>query len=61
MPPLDGSHVLFALLPPGNRQLFYTLAQFGTPLIFLIVFLAPQIIRVPTTWVMETLMQVFLF
>ena len=58
VPPLDGSHVLFALLPE-NRQLYYTLAQFGTPIIFLIVFLAPQIIRTPTDWVMATLVQVF--
>ena len=58
VPPLDGSHVLFALLPE-NRQLYYTLSQFGTPVIFLIVFLAPQIIRVPTDWVMATLVQVF--
>lgn len=60
VPPLDGSHVLFALLPAGNRQVYFMLAQFGTPLLFLIVFLAPQIIRVPTTWVMNTLMQVLL-
>jgi Zn-dependent protease len=60
IPPLDGSHVLFALLPPGNRQIYFTLAQFGTPLVFLIVFLAPQIIRVPTSWVMETLVRVLL-
>jgi Zn-dependent protease len=59
VPPLDGSHVLFALLPAGNRQLYFTLSQFGMPLIFLIVFLAPGIIRVPTEWVMTTLYQIF--
>jgi len=59
VPPLDGSHVLFALLP-GDRRLYYTLSQFGMPIVFLIVFLAPQVIRVPTEWVMSTLVQVFL-
>jgi Zn-dependent protease len=59
VPPLDGSHVLFALLP-GDRRFYYAMAQFGTPLLFLIVFLAPQIIRVPTNWVMETLLTVLL-
>ena len=55
IPPLDGSHVLFALLPPGAQQAAYGLMQYGTLLLFGIVFLAPQVIMGPTSAVMQFL------
>lgn len=55
IPPLDGSHVLFALLPAGGQRAFYGLMQYGTLILFAVVFLAPQIISVPTQVVMGIL------
>jgi Zn-dependent protease len=55
IPPLDGSHVLFALLPSSSQRAFYGLMQYGTLVLFAVVFLAPQIISVPTQFVMSIL------
>jgi len=55
IPPLDGSHVLFALLPAGSQRAVYGLMQYGTMILFAVVFLAPQVIRVPTALVMNLL------
>ena len=55
IPPLDGSHVLFALLPAGARSAYYGLAQYGTLLLFAVIFLAPQLISVPTEMIMDLL------
>ena len=55
VPPLDGSHVLFALLPGDNYRLQMQLSQYGFFALLAIVWLAPQIIRVPTALIMETL------
>jgi Zn-dependent protease len=48
IPPLDGSHVLLALLPSGAQRAFYSVTQYGTLILFAVIFLAPQIIRAPT-------------
>lgn len=47
IPPLDGSHVLFALLPGDNYRLQMQLSQYGFLILMLVIFLAPDIIRVP--------------
>lgn len=47
IPPLDGSHVLFALLPGDNFRLQMQLSQYGFLILMLVIFLAPSIIRVP--------------
>ena len=60
VPPLDGSHVLFALLPGDTWRLRAQLAQFGMLIVFAIVFMLPQVIRVPTDAIMSTLESVFL-
>lgn len=60
IPPLDGSHVLFAFLPGNNYRLFAQLSQFGFLIIFLIVFLAPGLVRVPTNAIMNAMASVFL-
>jgi Zn-dependent protease len=57
IPPLDGSHVLFALLPSGAQRAFYGITQYGTLLLFAVIFLAPQVIRGPTALVMSMLEQ----
>lgn len=47
VPPLDGSHVLFALLPGNTYKLQMQLARYGFALLFVIIFLAPQLIIGP--------------
>jgi Zn-dependent protease len=55
IPPLDGSHVLFALLPAGAQRAFYGLMQYGTLLMFAVIFFAPRLIRTPTNLILESL------
>jgi Zn-dependent protease len=47
IPPLDGSHILFALLPGDTYRLRMMLSQYGFLLLFLVIFLMPGIIRTP--------------
>ncbi len=47
IPPLDGSHVLFALLPGDNLQLQMQLSRYGFLLLMAVIFLAPAVIRGP--------------
>lgn len=55
IPPLDGSHVLFAVLPDSAQRLYHGLAQYGTLMLFAVIFLAPQFITGPTNLVMNFL------
>lgn len=48
VPPLDGSHILFALLPNSAYQLRGVLGQYGILFLFAIIFFVPAIIQVPT-------------
>lgn len=59
IPPLDGSHVLFALLPGDNWQLRAQLSQYGMIVVFAVAFIFPQVIRVPTFYVMSVLASLF--
>jgi Zn-dependent protease len=52
IPPLDGSHILFALLPGNTYQLRVMLSQYGFMLLFAVMFLMPGLIRVPAQWVL---------
>lgn len=45
VPPLDGSHILFALLPPQFSQIAYMLRQYGILLILFVVWFMPNLIR----------------
>lgn len=38
IPPLDGSKILAGILP-GRQQWLYTLEQYGTPILFILIFL----------------------
>jgi Zn-dependent protease len=58
IPPLDGSHVLFAVLPDAAQRSMYGLMQYGTLILFAVVFLAPQVITVPTNAVLTMLANV---
>lgn len=55
IPPLDGSHVLFALLPGDTRRIQFYLMQYGMLILFAVIFFAPALIRVPTNMVMGLL------
>jgi Zn-dependent protease len=55
IPPLDGSHVLFALLPGDHWQLRAQLSQYGFLILLVVIWAAPQIIRVPALYITQTL------
>jgi len=55
IPPLDGSHVLFALLPGDTRRIQFFLMQYGMLIVFAVVFIAPGLIRGPTALIMNLL------
>lgn len=58
IPPLDGSHVLFALLPGSVQRFRWQLQQYGMLILLLLVYAAPGLIRGPasaiTTWMLQT-------
>lgn len=47
IPPLDGSHVLFALLPGDNSSLQWQLRQYGFLILFAVILLLPGLIQGP--------------
>lgn len=55
VPPLDGSHVLFALLPDSAYQLRVQLSRYGMLALLLVIFLASSIILVPTQAILRFL------
>lgn len=55
VPPLDGSHVLFALWPNINYQVRGILNQYGFLILFGLIFFAGWLIRVPVELVWRTL------
>ena len=59
IPPLDGSHVLFALLPGDTFSLQMTLRQYGFIMLLAVIFFLPQVIQVPTQVIMRGLFSVF--
>ncbi|MCB0139077.1 MAG: site-2 protease family protein [Caldilineaceae bacterium] len=60
VPPLDGSHVLFALLPDNAFQMRMMLAQYGMLILFAIIFFAPSVIQAPTSWILNAMVNLFL-
>ncbi len=60
IPPLDGSHILFALLPGNTRELQAFLSQYGLFLLILFIFLGSPILVGITTAVMGWLYGVLL-
>jgi Zn-dependent protease len=56
IPPLDGSHVLFALLPGDTFTLQMQLSRYGFLILMLVIFLAPGLIRVPAAAILQMLL-----
>ena len=59
VPPLDGSHVLFAFFPGDTFRLRAQLAQYGMLIIFAVIFFVPGLIQVPTMIIMNVLTSIF--
>lgn len=57
LPPLDGSHVVYHLLPGGLGDAYRSLGRFGMPILFALVFLAPDLLRT-LLWPVEALQDV---
>jgi Zn-dependent protease len=55
IPPLDGSHILFALLPGDHYRLQMQLSQYGFLILVAIVFVVPELISAPTSLIVNTL------
>jgi len=56
IPPLDGSHILFALLPGDNYRLHMQLSQYGFLILLAVIFLAPGVVRLPTDLIVRALL-----
>jgi Zn-dependent protease len=59
VPPLDGSYLLFALLPGDTWRLRAQLGQYGMLAIFAVAMFFPQIIQAPTALVFDWMAQIF--
>lgn len=60
IPPLDGSHVLFALLPNSAYNLQVQLSRYGFLLLFLVIFIAPTLIIGPVRAISQFLYNLLL-
>lgn len=58
IPPLDGSHILFALLPGTNFELRMALNRYGFLILMVTIFLAGSIITGPTLQIVDWLFRV---
>lgn len=59
VPPLDGSHILFALLPGDNFSLRMQLRQYGFLILFVLLAIAPGLIRGPMNLISWLLRSIF--
>ena len=59
VPPLDGSHILFALLPDDLYQFRVVLSQYGMLLLMVIIFTSSAIILGPTQAIIGLLSAIF--
>jgi len=59
IPPLDGSHILFSLLPGDNFELRMFLGRFGFIILLATIYLARGIIMVPVSLIIQWLFRVF--
>ena len=59
VPPLDGSHVLFALLPGDTYQLRAVFSQYGFLILMVVIFMASGIILTPTRFITDLLYSIF--
>lgn len=56
LPPLDGSKVLFALLPPRFDRWKYLLERYGMILVFVFIFFFSSILYPITAWIVNALL-----
>lgn len=56
IPPLDGSHVLFALLPGNHYQLQLQLSRYGFLILMVVIFFMPQLVTVPSWAILNVLL-----
>jgi Zn-dependent protease len=56
IPPLDGSHVLFALLPGNHHQLQVQLSRYGFLILMVVIFFMPQLVTVPSWAILNVLL-----
>ena len=56
IPPLDGSHILFALLPGNTFNLQMQLSRFGFMILMVVIFFAPGLIRIPAGAILQVLL-----
>lgn len=59
IPPLDGSHILFSLLPGDNFELQMFLGRFGFIILLATIYLARGIIMVPVSLIIQWMFGVF--
>lgn len=59
IPPLDGSHILFSLLPGDNFELRILLGRFGFIILLATIYLARGVIMVPVSLIIQWLLRVF--
>lgn len=59
IPPLDGSHILFSLLPGDNFELRMFLGRFGFIILLATIYLARGIIVVPVNLIIQWMFRVF--
>ena len=59
IPPLDGSHILFSLLPGDNFELQMFLGRFGFIILLATIYLARGIIMVPVRLIIQWMFGVF--
>jgi Zn-dependent protease len=55
IPPLDGSHILFALLPGNLYPLQVQLSRYGFLILLVVIFFVPQLIVVPSWAILDLL------
>ncbi len=60
IPPLDGSHILFALLPASMVDLQIQLSRYGFLLLFIVIFMAPNLIIGPVRAITQGLANLIL-
>lgn len=59
VPPLDGSHILFALMPGDSYQLRAIFSQYGFLILMVIIFMAGGVIFGPTMFIVNLLESIF--
>lgn len=60
VPPLDGSHILFALLPDSTYAIRAQLSRYGFLVLLVVIFFASGLILGPTNWILGAMISLVL-